>query len=175
MDRIFRAVVCVFYCSICLSQPFIFCPTTTSLIIKKKKRTGAAILPSKFFRALLAAALGLSATSQRPFQCLTASSEHLQRKQRTSDHYGLDCLCPQKRRFISFGFLKVHPELKFSEALSQLGKNTLVDYVNWMLLFFVVVVIGNFLFFESHSIEKKPFLGKIPIKKFLEHPLEAHE
>lgn len=81
------------------SLPF-FPPTVTSLIIKKKE-TGAAILPSKFFRALLAAALDLSATSQKPFQCLTASSEPCK------ENKGLQITvastsCVPKGRFIRF-------------------------------------------------------------------------
>lgn len=83
------------------SSPPFFPPTATSLIIKKKENR-AAILPSKFFRALLAAALDLSATSQKPFQCLTASLEPLQRKQRTSNHCGLDFLCPKREIYTFF-------------------------------------------------------------------------
>lgn len=52
-----------------------------------------------------------------------------------------------------------------------------MDYIKLGAAFFavVVVVVGTFLIFESNSTEKKPFLGKISMKNFLEHPLEAHE
>ena len=45
--------------------------------------------------------VGLSATSQRPSQCLTTTLELLKGKQRISNHCGLDCLCPKREIYKS--------------------------------------------------------------------------
>lgn len=64
----------------------------------------------------------------------------------------------------------MHPELKLSEALSFSVRKKILWWIisNWVMLFVVVVVvIGNFLFFESNSIEKRTSLEKSQLKSFL--------
>ena len=56
--------------------------------------------------------------------------------------------------------------------LSWLGKNTLVDYIK---LGAACVSCWQLLILGKEFNNTKLFLRKIPIKKFLEHPLEAYE
>lgn len=107
--------------------------------------------------------MGLSATSQRPFQFLTAMLEHLQGKQRTSNHCGLGCLCPKRE---IYKLKKVHPELKLSELSSFLVSKKHsggLHQTGCCLRSFV----GNFLFLERSSIKQSSSLEKSQLKSFL--------